>query len=105
MAVPVPALIFGVMMITFAIVATALALTAATLAVFVAKLMSSFVVMPTVTFMMVAMMIAMCFRIIFQATLRKSFCCRVRRSLYTSIELDTRIGQRHLGTHTNTAAD
>jgi hypothetical protein len=55
--------------------------------------------------MVVVMMITMCIRIIFQITLRESFCCRVRRALNTGIEFYTRIGQRHLRAHADATAD
>ena len=63
------------------------------------------VMMPTVALMVVVMMITMCIRIIFQITLRESFCCRVRRALNTGIEFYTRIGQRHLRAHADATAD
>ena len=54
---------------------------------------------------MVFMMIAAGIRIILQVALRESFRRRVRRPLHAGIEFYTRIGQRHLCAHADTAAD
>ena len=104
MAVPASALTFG-MMSALVLVAAALTLPAAALAVFISILMSALVVMPAGTLMMVAMMIAMRIRIVFQVTFRECLCRSVRGSLHTGVKLNARVGQRHLGTHTNPAAD
>ena len=61
-------------------------------------------VMTAVTVMML-MMITPGIRIIIQISLGQSFHCRVRITLDTGIQPDSRIGERHLRSHADTSAD
>ena len=63
------------------------------------------VIMAAVAIVMMLMMVAAGVRIICQSLGNEGLCRRIGRTLNTGKELDPCDSQRHLGTHTNTAAD
>ena len=67
--------------------------------------MFSTVIVATIAIVMMPVMVTMGVRIIFQRSGGKSPCSFIRRSLYSGVERNARVRERHLSSHTNAAAD
>lgn len=63
------------------------------------------VIVATIAIVMMPVMVTMGVRIIFQRSGGKSLCGFVRRSLYSGVERNARVRERHLGSHADTTAD